>query len=187
MSIIPFYSHKHSKIYNIFSNFYIHEPFEFIFPEYAQKPEFPNSVMCECSEKAIMLIKAILMNDLIIFNMIIHNSEPSKIKILGRKISPWNQELWDEYIEDIAFEVVFQKFSKLTNYTNILLLTDNNIIVEASPYDDIWGVKLSINNSNIYNIQKWKGKNILGYALMEAREAIKNNLTERKRISRHYD
>ena len=49
---------------------------------------------------------------------------------------------------------------------DILISTANAILVEASPYN--------INNAKIYDMSKWRGKNILGYALMNVREQLKN-------------
>lgn len=55
----------------------------------------------------------------------------------------------------------------------ILLGTGDRIIVEASPYDRIWGVGLSENDDDLY-AGNWKGQNLLGKALMEVREKLKN-------------
>lgn len=55
----------------------------------------------------------------------------------------------------------------------ILLDTGDRIIVEASPYDRIWGVGLSENDDDLY-AGNWKGQNLLGKALMEVRDKLKN-------------
>ena len=184
MSIIAFYGERN--LNGEFSNFYRHEEFEFTFIESFQRSNFPKSIRCNYTEKAIMAYKALLMNDIETFNKIIRSFNPFETKKLGREVKNWNQQLWDDNIEEIAFQVVFQKFSKIEEFRDFLLKTKNDIIVEASPYDKIWGVGLPIKYVT-YDITKWKGKNILGYALMEAREAIRNNTIERTRIPRHYD
>lgn len=51
----------------------------------------------------------------------------------------------------------------------ILLATGDRIIVEASPYDRIWGVGLSEEDDDLYT-GNWKGQNLLGKALMEVRD-----------------
>ena len=57
-----------------------------------------------------------------------------------------------------------------------MLSTEDAILVEASPYDKLWGVGLSINNDDIYDIEKWNGANILGYALMKVRTQLRKEL-----------
>jgi predicted NAD-dependent protein-ADP-ribosyltransferase YbiA (DUF1768 family) len=48
-----------------------------------------------------------------------------------------------------------------------IVLTE--ILVEASPDDKIWGIGLSFNDPNIEDPNCWRGLNLLGFALMEAR------------------
>ena len=50
----------------------------------------------------------------------------------------------------------------------------NTLIVESAPNDSIWGIGLHIKNNDIYDPMKWKGSNVLGWALMEAREHFMN-------------
>ena len=48
-------------------------------------------------------------------------------------------------------------------------------IVEAAPNDKIWGVGMDKTNENISIPALWKGTNILGWALMEARDKFKTS------------
>lgn len=56
-----------------------------------------------------------------------------------------------------------------------LLDTGDRVIVEGSPYDPIWGVKLAWDSNEILDERNWKGSNLLGKALMEVREYYKNS------------
>ena len=40
------------------------------------------------------------------------------------------------------------------------------------PRDKIWGIGIGSKNPNTQNKNEWKGTNILGWALMEARESL---------------
>jgi ribA/ribD-fused uncharacterized protein len=46
--------------------------------------------------------------------------------------------------------------------------------VEASPYDRIWGIGLGAEDPKAKHPSTWQGENLLGFALMDAREAIRN-------------
>ena len=56
---------------------------------------------------------------------------------------------------------------------DFLLSTGDKILVEASPLDTIWGIGLSKDNEKAQNIAAWRGKNLLGFALMEVRDEIR--------------
>lgn len=56
----------------------------------------------------------------------------------------------------------------------ILLGTGTSVLAEAAPRDRIWGIGLNATNRDVATPCLWKGSNILGWALMEAREAISN-------------
>ncbi len=39
--------------------------------------------------------------------------------------------------------------------------TNNTVLVEASPYDMLWGAGVSIKDPNLANMQLWNGDNLL--------------------------
>lgn len=65
------------------------------------------------------------------------------------------------------------KFSH-KNLRQTLLDTGNLYIAEASPKDKIWGIGLKEADAQNMPRDLWPGQNILGKALMEIREEIKN-------------
>ena len=48
--------------------------------------------------------------------------------------------------------------------------TKNTILVEASPYDKIWGVGLGVDDPLILDNKNWKGENLLGFILTNVRD-----------------
>ena len=54
----------------------------------------------------------------------------------------------------------------------LLLATAPTELVEASPYDLIWGVGLGEHHPDITDKSKWRGQNLLGQALMKVRDTL---------------
>jgi ribA/ribD-fused uncharacterized protein len=172
--IIVFYSHNNGE-YKCFSNFYTST-----FDYKIKHGIFKDKIFSvEFAEKAIMLSKASIMNDTETFSKILNAKTPLEAKKLGREVKPFDQDIWDKNICNIAEDICLSKFSQNSNLKDILLSTGNKIIAEASPRDKIWGIGIGSKNPNTQNKTEWKGTNILGWALMEARESLnkKDNLS----------
>lgn len=60
--------------------------------------------------------------------------------------------------------------------------TGETVLVEASPFDGIWGIKMSEDNSDIYTPEKWNGQNLLGFVLMDVRDSFSNVLSDETKI-----
>ncbi|MCZ9340388.1 NADAR family protein, partial [Streptomyces sp. TRM76130] len=48
------------------------------------------------------------------------------------------------------------------------------VLVEASPVDRIWGIGLSATDEGAGDPERWRGANLLGFALMEARRRLRS-------------
>ncbi|MEY2863728.1 MAG: hypothetical protein RLY58_1435, partial [Pseudomonadota bacterium] len=48
----------------------------------------------------------------------------------------------------------------------------NQVLVEASPVDQIWGIGLAADDPRAANPAQWRGLNLLGFALMHVREQL---------------
>ena len=67
------------------------------------------------------------------------------------------------------------KFEQNPALKEFLLNTKNRTIVEASPVDKFWGIGMAQDHPDVNNPILWKGENLLGFALMEARDRINPN------------
>jgi hypothetical protein len=72
-------------------------------------------------------------------------------------------------------EVVRQKFASDRDLRAVLLSTGDKILAEAAPNDCIWGIGLSVKDGRVQDPSQWQGQNVLGTALMQAREHFRGN------------
>ena len=73
-------------------------------------------------------------------------NKPKECKALGRSREiPFDNDIWDQNKEKIYYEVLIDKF-KLPKLKSIILSTEDKILVEASPFDKIWGIGMAHDN-----------------------------------------
>jgi ribA/ribD-fused uncharacterized protein len=145
--------------------------------------EFSNWYECEFtyldekfynSEQAFMSRKAAYFEDWETFDKIIKSGQdPSVAKKLGREVKNFDSKLWMDVCFDEMVDVNIAKYSQNPELKEILLSTGNKTLVEASPYDKIWGIGLHYKDNDCLDESKWKGMNLLGKALMEVRKQLK--------------
>lgn len=126
-----------------------------------------------CMEQFMMANKAELFEDEEIREQILQCSDPKQIKALGRKIRNFDETVWNEVKYSIVLNGNYLKFVQNPALRDYLLSTGDSVLVEASPYDGIWGIKMGQTDKDILNPLKWRGENLLGFALMEVRDEIR--------------
>ncbi|MDE6101673.1 MAG: NADAR family protein [Ruminococcus sp.] len=131
-----------------------------------------DGVEYHTAEQYMMSQKALLFGDVEINKEIMSAKHPKQFKTLGRRISGFDEKIWDENKTDIVIKGNYAKFSQNPELKKFLLGTNNRVLVEVSPYDRIWGIGMSANDSGITNPAMWKGENLLGFCLMEVRDMI---------------
>lgn len=128
-----------------------------------------------------MLCKASVMGDYESFDSILHEKQPDKVKSLGRKVTPFVNKRWDAVVLEVAREVVTQKFESVPGLAPILLSTGERLIAEMSERDTVWATGLDIGHKYASIPTRWKGINVLGWALMMARDHLEQiEITEKK-------
>jgi ribA/ribD-fused uncharacterized protein len=125
------------------------------------------------SEQAFMWEKALCFGDETIASEILSTSNPKNAKDLGRMVRNYNESEWAKKRYDAMLDVCIAKFSQNEHRLETLLSTGDRILVEASPYDKVWGVGLHWTGDEILNEGNWQGQNLLGKVLMEVREFLK--------------
>ncbi|AWH84803.1 DUF1768 domain-containing protein [Flavobacterium album] len=129
------------------------------------------------AEHWMMAKKAALFGDSEMEARILECITPVEAKKLGREVRGYDDALWTANRYNIVMQGNYHKFSQNEALKNFLLSTGDHILVEASPVDPIWGIGLEENSADAFQPENWRGLNLLGFAIMEAREHITNNET----------
>lgn len=103
---------------------------------------------------------------------ILQAKSPAQAKAIGRLVTGFSQEVWDKHKYEIVRQGTLLKFSQNEELVTFLINTKKRILVEASPVDPIWGIGLAKDHRNASNPSKWRGENLLGFALMEVRDEL---------------
>jgi len=97
---------------------------------------------------------------------------PKQCKELGRSRQiPFEEGKWVKIREQIYTEVLLDKFS-IPNLKKQILSTQDKQLVEASPFDKIWGIGFASDHPDAEYPSKWRGLNLLGKVLMGVREEL---------------
>ena len=97
---------------------------------------------------------------------------PRKVKALGRQVKNFNNDEWNDVKTDIVTEGNRLKFSQNPDLLEFMTLHKDKELVEASPVDPIWGIGLHPTEENIEDRTTWKGLNLLGKCIMQARKQL---------------
>lgn len=132
--------------------------------------QFPYDVQeYSSAEQFMMYHKAIIFLDIDSAKKIMSTNDVRKIKELGRQVSDFNEEIWKYYRSKIVFEGNKAKFEQNETLKKELLRTKGTTIVEASPYDKIWGIGLKSDDIKSQSRKTWEGLNLLGEILTKLR------------------
>lgn len=129
-----------------------------------------NDIEFANTEQAFMFYKASHFSDIEAMEKILKEPNPSEAKKLGRIVKNYNDIEWSNARFEWMVYVNKLKFQQNPDLKEFLLATKNKILVEASPYDKIWGVGLREEDDAILDQNNWKGTNLLGKALMKVRD-----------------
>ena len=119
----------------------------------------------------MMYNKALLFSDLKAAAAILGHSDPKIGKRLGRQVKNFDNLLvWAEHREEIVYAGNKYKFEQNPSLMRELMKTKGTTLVEASPFDRIWGIGLRATDPRAKIKKEWKGQNLLGLILTRLRE-----------------
>lgn len=134
-----------------------------------------DGVEYHTAEQYMMSQKALLFGDTEVNKEIMSAKHPKQFKAFGRKIRNFDEKIWNENKTDIVIKGNYAKFSQNPELKEFLRGTGKRILVEASPYDKIWGIGMQANDKGVENPLNWNGENLLGFCLMEVRDMLEEN------------
>ena len=145
------------------------------FSQWYSSPFTIGSLTYNCAEQWMMYQKACIFGDLETAVNILASTSPKEQKAYGRKIQGFNDGVWNLLCIDIVRVGNLAKFTQNPELGDYLLETDDLVLVEASPYDKIWGIGMGMTDARVEDPKKWKGLNLLGHVLNSVRDDLKRN------------
>ena len=142
------------------------------FCQWASSPIVVDGIRYNCAEQYMMAKKALLFGDGEAYLAIMATSNPAEQKRIGRTVRGFRREVWDVVSRDVVARASLAKFTSTPRLYRELLATEGHTMVEASPTDDVWGVKLYENDPAVHDRSRWRGTNWLGQVLTDLREHL---------------
>lgn len=132
-----------------------------------------DGVHYRTAEHFMMAGKARLFDDAAALQRILDAASPVDVKAIGREIVGYDDSVWRAQRWSVVVNANLAKFSQDDQLKQFLLGTGDQILVEASPVDAIWGIGMAASDPDVANPAAWKGLNLLGFALMEVRDILR--------------
>jgi ribA/ribD-fused uncharacterized protein len=142
------------------------------FSQWYKRDMVIDGITYNCCEQFMMAEKARLFGDEEALQSIMEVSNPRRQKAIGRTVQGFVADEWNENARSIVFLGNQAKFTQHQDLEDILLETGTKTIVEASPYDKVWGIGLAADDVRASDRSQWQGTNWLGEAIMKVRETI---------------
>ena len=142
------------------------------FSQWYEAPFKANGKIYQTAEHYMMHEKATLFGDSSAAERILSASNPGEAKAIGREVLGFNQAVWEDNSFRIVVSASLAKYGGNPELKQFLINTKDRVLVEASPVDKIWGIGMAADDPLCENPNNWKGKNLLGFALMEARDLL---------------
>lgn len=159
--------------------FFLNQPFSQWTPSIFTEVLLGEERTFNCAEQYMMASKAAVFEDYRIFEEIMKveqerswQAAPKRCKELGRQITPFDEDKWNNVAQEIVLQGNLAKFTQNPDMAAILLATGDKELVEGAHYDKIWGVGLAWDDPRIIDPKNWRGTNWLGRVLMRVRDTL---------------
>jgi ribA/ribD-fused uncharacterized protein len=145
------------------------------FSQWYDAEMFVDGELYNCAEQYMMASKAKLFGDEESLAKIMASQQPWEQKALGKKVKNFDKAKWEAVAKEIVFKANYAKFTQHEDLKAYILGTEDEVLVEASPTDTIWGIGLAETDPRAMDPAQWQGTNWLGEVIMDVRELIRDN------------
>lgn len=140
--------------------------------QWAPTPFSVDGTSFATAEHYMMWRKAVLFGDGDSAERILRATTPRQAKELGRGVRGFDGHRWDACRSEIVVAGNVAKFGEHQDLRAYLLGTGDQVLVEASPVDRVWGIGLRADDPRAEHPARWRGLNLLGFALIAARAIL---------------
>lgn len=152
--------HDPDKEYGFLSNWYMSDFIE-------------DGMLYTSVEQYLMYGKAVVFKDEEMQQAILATHDVAEIKKYGRQVKGYNETVWNGLRQLVLYRGLWLKFSQNEELKQKLIATGNEMLVECARTDKIFACGMSMKDPMRFDMSKWSGKNLLGFALMDLREQLK--------------
>lgn len=124
-------------------------------------------------EQYIMYRKCMILGDKASAKAVMATDDVAKQQAIGKNASGYIDAVWDGIRQMVVFRGLMAKFTQNEELRQKLLDTGDAYLVECAKSDIIWACGISLYDDKRFDAHNWKGRNILGFALMEVREWLR--------------
>jgi ribA/ribD-fused uncharacterized protein len=131
-----------------------------------------DGVTYPSAEHYMMAEKARLFGDAEALGRVLGAASPADAKKIGREVRRFDATAWGRARFAAVVRGNVAKFGQRPELTAFLRGTGDKVLVEAAPRDRVWGIGMGASNPDARSPERWRGANLLGFALMETRARL---------------
>ena len=131
-----------------------------------------DGVAYPTAEHWMMAGKARLFHDDQALAAVLAAADPKAAKAAGRSVRGFDEHVWAAARFDLVVAGNLAKFRNSPELGAFIAATRPSVLVEASPRDRIWGIGMTASHPDAQRPSRWRGTNLLGFALMNVRDQL---------------
>ncbi len=132
-----------------------------------------DGIQFTCAEQYIMYRKCLTFGDTESAQKVLDTTDPEQHQTIGQKAAGYNDKVWNGLRQVILMRSLEAKFTQDEELQDALMRTGEDYLVECAHKDKTWACGEGLHDEERRHIDKWSGKNILGFALMEVRTMLR--------------
>jgi len=129
-------------------------------------------VWYNCTQQYLMAERARMFGDADRLDDIMWSRDPVQQTVLGHAVKNCDEARWRRAVPAMLLRGNMAKYAQNATLKRLLLATHPKVLVQASPYDTVYGVGLTPHDPRALDPEHWRGLNLLGTALMQTRQTL---------------